>query len=109
MAAVTKQDGCVQEACHSCTIKPVALLAALDGFKAKEGSHKAWEARTESHPKRTIKAPAMSSEMSVEYTPTNPNWAPAGLSRGPNKLKAVRICRAMRAQISWLEKVIQRV
>eukprot|EP00983_Pelagomonas_calceolata_P120805 1160740-Pelagomonas_calceolata.AAC.3 len=45
----------------------------------------------------TINAPAMSSEMSVEYTPTSPNWAPAGFRRGPSKLKAVRTCNGHRS------------
>ena len=40
----------------------------------------------------TMSAPAISFEMSVEYTPTSPYCAPAGLRRGPNKLKAVRTC-----------------
>mmetsp|Transcript_4373 Transcript_4373/g.10158 ORF Transcript_4373/g.10158 Transcript_4373/m.10158 type:complete len:291 (-) Transcript_4373:7-879(-) len=45
-----------------------------------------------------INAPAMSSEMSVEYTPTSPNWAPAGFRRGPSKLKAVRTFNAPRTE-----------
>mmetsp|Transcript_11469 Transcript_11469/g.20266 ORF Transcript_11469/g.20266 Transcript_11469/m.20266 type:complete len:314 (+) Transcript_11469:993-1934(+) len=40
--------------------------------------------------------PAMSSLMSVEYTPTSPYSASAGLSKGPSMLRAVRTLSAAR-------------
>ncbi len=40
----------------------------------------------------TLSASAMSALMPVEYTPINPYDAPAGLSKGPSMLNAVRTC-----------------